>query len=117
MGLRPFRDRRKLLAPDDLVLANAYRLGSPMSATAIDRAFRQVLKAIGIDTEARGKRHHTPHSMRHSFVSMSRTTLSDFAVMALAGHKSPDMMRRYSDASTVDRDAARRKLQAAIDEG
>jgi integrase len=75
-----------------------------------------VLEAIGIDAEARKMRHLTPHSGRHSFVSLSRTTgLSDFAVMALSGHKSMDMLKRYSDANTVDRDDARRKLQAKID--
>jgi integrase len=116
-AIKALRVRRKLLGPDGLVLASAYSPGAPMSATAIDRAFKSILKAIGIDAEARKKRHLTPHSMRHSFVSMSRTALSDFAVMALSRHKTADMMRRYSDADSVDRDDARRKIQAAIDAG
>jgi integrase len=116
-AIKALRVRRKLLDPDDFVLANAYSPGAPMSATAIDHAFKNVLEAIGIDAKARKKRHLTPHSMRHSFVSLSRTTgLSDFAVMALSGHRSADMMRRYSDATTVDRDDARRKIQKAINE-
>ncbi len=116
-AIKALKVRRSLLGPNDFVLANAYSPGAPMSATAIDRAFKSILKAIGIDAEARKKRHLTPHSMRHSFVSLSRTTLSDFAVMALSGHKSTDMLKRYSDADTVDRGEARRKIQEAIDAG
>jgi integrase len=115
-AIKALRVRKALLGPNDLVLANSYSAGAPMSATAIDRCFKSVLEAVGIDAKARKKRHLTPHSMRHSFVSLSRQTgLSDFAVMALSGHKSEDMLKRYSDASTVDRGEARRKLQAAVD--
>ncbi len=114
-ALKALRVRRLLLGPDDYVLANSYTPGAPMSSSAIELAFRRVLEAIGIDAEARKKRHLTPHSMRHSFVTFSRTTgLSDFAVMALSRHKSKDMLTRYSDASTVDRAEARKKLQAGI---
>jgi integrase len=117
-AIKALRVRKHFLGPDDLVLANAYRLGAPMSATAIDRAFKSILKAISIDAKVRKKRHLTPHSMRHSFVSLSRTTgLSDFAVMALSGHKTSNMLTRYSDASSVDREDARKKIQAAIDAG
>ena len=57
----------------------------------------------GIDAEAIKKWHLTPHSMRHSFVSLSRTTgLSDFAVMALwsisPGTCSNDMEARDKQA-------------------
>ena len=57
------------------------------------------LSAIGIDNEARKKRHITVHSLRHFFVSATKASASDAALMRIimkeVGHKSKSVHKIY----------------------
>jgi integrase len=70
------------------------------------------LEAIGISAEEQRRRNISFHSLRHSFVTLSRALgVSDFEIQALAGHKSAAMMERYSHArQVVHYDSARRRI-------
>jgi integrase len=70
------------------------------------------LEAIGISAEEQRRRNISFHSLRHTFVTLSRALgVSDFEIQALAGHKSAAMMERYSHArQVVDYDSARRRI-------
>jgi integrase len=60
------------------------------------------LSTIGITPEDQAMRNITFHSLRHTFVSLVRLAgINDFQAQALAGHKSPVMMERYSHRGGV----------------
>ena len=74
-----------------------------------------MLTAIGIDKKARAERNLSFHSLRHTFVSLSRLAgIPDFLVQRYARHKSPTMMEHYTHAQIVDFEDARKKLAAAV---
>ena len=87
--------------PDALYLLGTKKLA--LSKATIKRCFPQVLLDIGIDEEEKKQRNLCFHGLRHSYVSLLRSTsVPDFVVMRLAGHKSPQMMERYSHADIRD---------------
>jgi integrase len=75
-----------------------------------------MLVKIGITKEARETRNLCMHGLRHLFVTLSRSAgLPDYVVMRLAGHRSPEMMERYSHGEKiVDFQAARIGIEAAL---
>ena len=72
-----------------------------------------MLKNAGISPEEQKRRNLTLHGMRHTFVTMARMAgLPDITVQALAGHKSAEMMNRYSHAAQViDFEDARSRME------
>ncbi len=72
-----------------------------------------MLESIGITKEQQKERNLTFHGMRHTFVTLARMAgLPDITVQALAGHKSAEMMNRYSHAAQViDFSEARNRLE------
>jgi integrase len=70
------------------------------------------LEAVGISGEEQRRRNISFHSLRHTYITLSRAMgISDFEIQALAGHKSFAMMERYSHAKqAVDYDSARRRI-------
>jgi integrase len=62
------------------------------------------------------KRNITFHSLRHTFVSLMRLAgATDFEIQALAGHRSAQMMDRYSHPGQItDTGACRKKLEDFI---
>jgi integrase len=62
-------------------------------------------------------RNITFHSLRHTFVSLSRLAgINDFQVQAMAGHKSAKMMERYSHAAqVVEMESCRNALEEFIE--
>jgi integrase len=76
--------------------------GRPYCISYFRKAFLASLEAIGISAAEQTERNLTFHSLRHTFVSMSRLAgVSDFEIQALAGHKSSAMMDRYSHADEI----------------
>jgi len=102
--------------PDDFVLFDVNRPDRPISETVLKRGFRRMLRSIGLDESSRASRNITFHGLRHSFVTLARSSgLSDVTVQALAGHKSARMMERYTHAAEIiDFQDARAKLEKAV---
>jgi len=89
--------------------------GEPVGTEFLCGGFVRLLAIIGIDAKARAERRVSFHSLRHSFVSLSRLAgIPDFLVQRYARHKSPGMMEQYSHSEIIDYSEARKKLAAAV---
>jgi integrase len=96
------------------VLYNADE-GVPIGTELLRNGFVRMLEAIGITGALRTERRLSFHSLRHSFVSLSRMAgIPDFLVQRYARHRSPVMMETYSHAQILDIEEARMKLAAAV---
>jgi integrase len=88
---------------------------APISTNTLRDGFQKMLDAIGLDATARAERRLSFHSLRHSFVSLSRLSgIPDFLVQRFARHKSAVMMEQYTHANILDMAEARKKLDAAF---
>jgi integrase len=103
-------------APDHFVFESMRHPGEPLSNNFVRYAVDKELKDIGISQAQQKERNLTPHSLRHTFVTLGRMAgITDIEIRALAGHRSAGMTERYSHAGQViDFDAVREKLQKAI---
>jgi integrase len=91
-----------LQGDDDFVFFSTSKPQSPLSGRALLDGLYRMLEAIGINKEQRIKRNLNLHAMRHSFITLARNLgMPDISVMALSGHKSPQMLTRYSHGSQV----------------
>ncbi|MFA4974619.1 MAG: site-specific integrase [bacterium] len=87
----------------------------PYGESFYRNAFISAMGAIGVDAEEREARRLCVHSLRHSFVTLSREAgIPDFVVQSMAGHSSMAMTERYSHAGVIDFNEARAKLEASI---
>jgi integrase len=102
-------------APDSFVIFTVNTVVRPSCDAFIRNGFIQFLSVSGISAAEQKQRNITFHSLRHTFVTLGRLAgISDFAIQALAGHKSASMMEHYSHAAQViDFNEARRKLEQA----
>ena len=100
------------------VLWNDKDTERPADKNALERGFRRILEAIGINEEARAARNLCFHGLRHSYVSITRATgLPDWVTMRLAGHKTMAMTERYSHSENVlDFACARLAIDGAVSE-
>jgi integrase len=100
------------------VIYNQAHTDAPVDITTIHRALERMLKKAGVDAKVKRARHLSIHSLRHTFITLSRLGgLPDFLVQRLAGHKSAQMMERYSHAKNIiDYDAALSKFQKVLDD-
>lgn len=100
------------------VISNQADADQPANVITITRALTRMLKKIGIDKDQKRERHLTVHSLRHTFITLSRLGgTPDFLVQRLAGHRSAQMMERYTHAKNViDYNAALTKFQKVIDD-
>jgi integrase len=91
---------------------------APEEAVGTERlvnGFLAMLRKIKVDETARQARNLSFHSLRHTYVSLSRLSgIPDFLVQRYARHKSPGMMEQYSHAQIVDFEDARKRLSAAV---
>jgi len=100
-----------------------------MGETFFRNALRRELEGIGItagrkaakDTPAvpseQKKRNLTFHSLRHSFITLGRSSgvLTDLEIQAVAGHSSRRMMEHYTHAAKViDFRGMRERMGVAI---
>jgi integrase len=100
---------------DGKPLCNGYfrlALIAELAAVGINRRITRENGTEMIDDSAQRNRNITFHSLRHTFITISRSLgVSDFEIQALAGHKSFAMMERYSHAKQViDYDQVRRRM-------
>ncbi len=74
-----------------------------------------MMTGIGITLEEQKERNLTLHGMRHTFVTLARMAgIPDIIIQSLAGHKSAEMMNRYSHAAQViDFEETRKRLEGA----
>ena len=116
-------------APESFVLQSFQGDGGPVSKEYFRYALDKELAAIGISGTWKGKgaapagyvneqkrRNITFHSLRHTFVTISRLAgITDLEIQALAGHRSGAMMENYSHAAQVlDFTACKEKLEKAV---
>ena len=74
----------------------------PLSWTVVRRGFRNYLVAAGISREEQRERNISFHSFRHTFITLARSVgISDAAVMAMAGHRSVEMLAHYSHVGKI----------------
>lgn len=85
----------------------------PISAEVIKIGFKRVLSEAGISKEQQKQRNITLHGVRHTFITLARSAgLPDTEEMALAGHRSPEMMQHYTHTEQIiDFNEARKKLE------
>jgi integrase len=89
--------------------------GEAVGTERLVNGFMAMLRKIKIDETTRQERHLSFHSLRHTYVSLSRLSgIPDFLVQRYARHKSPGMMEQYSNAQIVDFEDARKRLAAAV---
>lgn len=75
----------------------------PMGAANCRRAFYKALEGIGISEEERKRRNITFHSWRHKLnTDCIKANLHPAKIRAVTGHKSDEMLYRYSDLTTDD---------------
>jgi len=105
------------IGPDSFALFDINRSDRPISETVLKRGFRRMLRNIGIDELERAARNITFHGLRHSFITMARSSgLPDVTVQALAGHKTARMMDRYTHtAEIIDFKQARAAMEKAVE--
>ena len=117
--------------PQTYIFEQIDKPGIPVSEQYFRHALDRELSAIGIpgawprwkkEKEPEGyvneqkRRNLTFHSLRHTFVTLSRMAgITDIEIQALAGHKDARMMENYSHAGQVlDFTDAREKLEKAL---
>jgi len=124
----------KNTSPQTFIFEQLDKPGVPVSEQYFRHALDRELSAIGIPgawprwkkegkpdgyANEQKRRNLTLHSLRHTFVTLSRMAgITDLEIQALAGHKSAAMMENYSHAAQVlDFEALRAKMNAAIEQG
>jgi len=74
-----------------------------MFPKAAPEGFESMLRDIGISEETQKARKIVFHSLRHTYVSLSRGAgVPDFVVQRIAGHKTMGMTDKYSHATPED---------------
>ncbi len=101
-ALQKLRDVSEYTNLTDYVLFSLYARNEPCSIDLLRSGFNRMMRNIGIKPDERKKRNLSYHSMRHTFVTLARVSgLPDITAQALAGHKSSQMMERYSHGEKV----------------
>jgi integrase len=97
----------------DFVLESLRMDGEPVVDEYFNKVLVSVLADIGISPEAQKRRNITPHSLRHSFISLARLAGVDpLIVQTLAGHSDIAMTDHYTHAAqAMDYEAVRAKFR------
>jgi integrase len=117
------------IRPNGFVFESLENPGQPMGETFFRNSLERELVAIGIAGSWHGKkvapesyvneqskRNLTFHGLRHTFITLSRLAgISDLEIQTLGGHKSGEMMNRYTHAAQVmDMSAVKAKIEKAL---
>ena len=74
-----------------------------MKEAVLRKAFYKAMDGIGINEEERKRRGITFHSWRHKFATdCVKANMHPLKITALTGHKSLDMLYRYTDLDAVN---------------
>ena len=103
-------------APSSFVIFNEAATDRPIEEVTVTRGFQRLLRKVGISDQKRKDRNISFHSLRHTYVSLTRAAgVPDFAVMRLAGHRSGAMTETYSHVdNVVDFSAARAAIDSTL---
>jgi integrase len=87
---------------DNFVFESPKFKGKPVSNNFFRDAVKKELASIGISETEQKKRFITPHSLRHTFITLAQITgVPDVIISALAGHKSLKTTAKYSHVPQV----------------
>ena len=103
-------------ASSSFVIFNEAATDRPIEEVTVTRGFQRLLRKVGISDQKRKDRNISFHSLRHTYVSLTRAAgVPDFAVMRLAGHRSGAMTETYSHVdNVVDFSAARAAIDSTL---
>jgi integrase len=89
-------------SPDNYVFESPKFKGKPLSNNFFRDSVYKELQSIGISVTEQKKRFITPHSLRHTFITLAQITgVPDVVISALAGHKSLKATDKYSHVPQV----------------
>jgi integrase len=102
-------------APDNYVFESPKLKGKPLSNNFFRDAVKKELLSIGICEAEQKERFITPHSLRHTFITLAQISgIPDVVICALAGHKSLTTTSKYSHVpQVIDFAEAKKKLDAS----
>ncbi|MCX7787785.1 MAG: tyrosine-type recombinase/integrase [Spirochaetes bacterium] len=87
----------------------------PVGRDTLQRGFITLLHRIGISEQERVERNLTFHSLRHTYVSLSRSAgIPGFIIQRIVGHKSLEMTEGYTHATLVDFQHAKLRMEEAF---
>jgi integrase len=72
----------------------------PLAPSTASTLFMRTLTRIGLSPEALRARRITTHSARHSFITISRSVLSDYLTLTMTGQTNSKILNNYSHAGT-----------------
>jgi integrase/recombinase XerD len=100
-------------SPESFILESPYKPGKPLCNNFFREGVTNELSKIGIDVTQQKNRVLTCHSLRHTFITLAQLSgISEVEVMALAGHKSMQVTKKYTHVpQVIDFEAARKKLE------
>jgi integrase len=130
-ALDAVRNTSKNITPETFIFEQLDTPGIPAAEGFFRHALYNELTSIGIPGEwPRWKKEKAPegyineqkrrnltfHSLRHSFITMSRMAgITDVEIQALAGHRDGRMMENYTHVGQIlDFSSAREKLEKAL---
>ena len=111
------RARVRNASAESFVLENLHNPGMPVSNNFFRYGMTKELCEINISKAQQKQRRLTPHSTRHTFVTLAQLAgISDVEIRALSGHKSAAVFEKYSHVpQVINFDEARKKLDVSID--
>jgi integrase len=115
--LKIAREYAQDTTPNGFVLESPLYPGKPVSNNFFREGVAKELSALGITRVQQKERDLTPHSLRHTFVTLAQLAgIADVEIRALAGHKDVAVMQKYSHVpQVIDFDKAREKIEASVD--
>jgi integrase len=97
------------------VLESLQSDGKPVGDEYFNKVLIKVLILIGISSEEQQRRNITPHSLRHTYISLARLAgVDDLTIQTLAGHSDLKMTAHYTHADQILDFAATQKKLANI---
>ncbi len=99
------------LNPEDFIFQDDYC--NPVRQEHLDRYFKRILKLADIQTE---NKKFIPHSLRFTYITKMRKSLSVEQVQKIAGHSSVEMTEYYTRQSLNDMIASLKNLIPFVNE-
>jgi integrase len=72
----------------------------PMAPSTASTLFMRALERIGLTTEQARARRITTHSARHSYITISRSVLSDYLTLSVTGQTNSKILNNYSHSGS-----------------
>jgi integrase/recombinase XerD len=118
------RENAVSTSPDNFILESIITTGKekgkgkgiPLSNNFFRSGVAKELESIGITVAQQKERDITPHSLRHTFITLAQLSgIPEIEIQALAGHKNAYITKKYTHVpQVIDFNEARRKLEAKV---